>query len=59
MIAASRSYELDPVYDQGVDLVVTALRRPMPLERAMQPRETRHNLVCAGETVARAMLLGR
>lgn len=59
LVAASRSYELDPVYDRGVDLVVTALRRPMPLERAMQPRETRHNLVCAGETVARALLLGR
>lgn len=59
LIAASRAYELDPVYGQGVDLVVTALRRPMPLGRAVQPRETRHNLVCAGETVARAMLLGR
>lgn len=59
LVAASRSYELDPVYSRGVDLVVTALRRPMPLERAMQPRETRHNLVCAGETVARALLLGR
>lgn len=59
LVAASRSYELDAVYGQGVDLVVTALRRPMPLERAMQPRETRHNLVCAGETVARALLLGR
>ena len=59
LIAASRAYELDPVYTCGVDVVVTALRRPMPLDRAMQPRETRHNRVCAGETAARALLLGR
>lgn len=59
LIAASRAYELDAVYKRGVDVVVTALRRPMPLDRAMQSRETRHNLVCAGETAARALLLGR
>lgn len=50
---------LDAVYGQGVDLVLPVCRRPMPLDQALDPREAEANLVCAGETAARAYDLGR
>lgn len=58
-VAGGRADGLDAVYGQGVDLVLPVCRRPMGLELALDPREAEANLVCAGETAARAYDLGR
>ena len=57
-VVGGRAHSLRAVYDAGIDLVIPAVRRPMALERAMEPAEVRRNLVCAGETAVRAYLLG-
>lgn len=56
-VVGGRSADLSAAYREGMGLVVTATREPMPLERALDPAETRINLRCAGETVARAFIL--
>ncbi|MDY2776802.1 MAG: tRNA adenosine(34) deaminase TadA [Collinsella sp.] len=58
-VVGGRSYDLDPVYDAGVDLVLPILREPMGIDRAMRPDEAHRNLVCAGEAAIRAHLLSR
>ena len=58
-VVGGRADGLDAVYGQGVDLVLPVCRRPMGLELALDPREAEANLVCAGETAARAYDLGR
>ena len=58
-VVGGRADNLDAVYEQGVDLVLTICRKPMSLEVALDPREAEANLVCAGESVARAYDLGR
>lgn len=58
-VVGGRADNLDVVYGQGVDLVLPVCRRPMGLELALDPREAEANLVCAGETAARAYDLGR
>lgn len=58
-VVGGRADNLDAVYAQGVDLVLPVCRRPMGLELALDPREAEANLVCAGETAARAYDLGR
>ena len=58
-VVGGRAGNLDAVYGQGVDLVLPVCRKPMSLELALDPREAETNLVCAGETAARAYDLGR
>lgn len=58
-VVGGRADNLDAAYGQGVDLVLPVCRRPMDLELALDPREAEANLVCAGETAARAYDLGR
>lgn len=58
-VVGGRADNLDVVYEQGVDLVLPICRKPMSLELALDPREAEANLVCAGETAARAYDLGR
>ena len=58
-VVGGRADSLNAVYGQGVDLVLPVCRRPMGLELALDPREAEANLVCAGETAARAYDLGR
>lgn len=58
-VAGGRSMNLDAVYRAGVDAVLPVLRAPMPLDRALSAEETRRNLVCAGETVARMLSMRR
>ncbi|MBE6468812.1 MAG: glycerate kinase [Coriobacteriaceae bacterium] len=56
-VVGGRSEDAEAVYRAGVGLVITAVREPMGLERALEPEETRANLRCAGESAARAYLL--
>ena len=58
-VVGGRADSLDAVYGQGVDLVLPVCRRPMPLDQALDPQEATTNLICAGESVARAYDLGR
>ena len=58
-VVGGRADNLDVVYERGIDLVLPVCRRPMGLELALDPREAEANLVCAGETAARAYDLGR
>lgn len=58
-VVGGRADSLDAVREQGIDLVLPICRRPMDLELALDPREAEANLVCAGETAARAYDLGR
>lgn len=58
-VVGGRADNLDAVYGQGVDLVLPVCRRPMPLERALDSHEAEANLICAGESAARAYDLGR
>lgn len=58
-IVGGRADSLDAVYGQGVDLVLPVCRRPMGLDLALGVQETKANLICAGESVARAYDLGR
>lgn len=58
-VVGGRADSLDAVCGQGVDLVLPVCRRPMPLDQALDPQEATTNLICAGESVARAYDLGR
>ena len=58
-VVGGRADNLDAVYERGVDLVLPVCRRPMPLDRALDSHEAEANLVCAGESAARAYDLGR
>lgn len=57
-VVGGRSDDLDEVYRAGVKAVLPILRRPMPLEQAVTPEETRANLRAVGETVARMLASG-
>lgn len=56
-VVGGRADDLDAVYEQGVDLVLPIVRRPMDLSDALDPSQTRANLRAAGEAVVRAYLL--
>lgn len=58
-VVGGRADSLDAVYGQGIDLVLPICRKPMDLERALDSQEATTNLICAGESVARAYDLGR
>ena len=58
-VVGGRADSLDAVYEQGIDLVLPICRKPLSLEVALGPREAEANLICAGETAARAYDLGR
>ena len=58
-VVGGRADSLDAVYRQGIDLVLPVCRRPMPLERALDPQEATINLICAGEVAAQAYDLAR
>ena len=58
-VVGGRADNLDAVYEQGIDLVLPICRKPMDLERALDPQEAATNLICAGESAARAYDLGR
>lgn len=58
-VVGGRADNLDAVYGQGIDLVLPICRKPMDLERALDSQEATTNLICAGESVARAYDLGR
>lgn len=58
-VVGGRADNLDAVYGQGIDLVLPACRRPMPLDQTLDPQEATTNLICAGEAAARAYDLGR
>ncbi len=53
-VVGGRADNLDAVYEQGIDLVLPICRKPMDLERALDPQEATTNLICAGESAARA-----
>lgn len=53
-VVGGRADNLDAVYGQGVDLVLPICRKPMDLERAIDPKEAITNLICAGEAAAQA-----
>lgn len=56
-VVGGRADDLDAVYEQGVDLVLPIVRRPMDLSDALDPSQTRANLRAAGEAAIRAYLL--
>lgn len=56
-VVGGRADDLDAVYEQGIDLVLPIVRRPMDLSHALDPRQARANLRAAGEAVIRAYLL--
>lgn len=58
-VVGGRADNLDAVYEQGIDLVLPICRKPMDLERALDPQEAATNLICVGESAARAYDLGR
>lgn len=58
-VVGGRADNLDTVYEQGIDLVLPICRKPMNLERALDPQEAATNLICAGESAARAYDLAR
>ena len=58
-VVGGRADNLDAVYEQGIDLVLPICRKPMDLEQALDPQDATTNLICAGESVARAYDLGR
>lgn len=58
-VVGGRADNLDAVYGQGVDLVLPVCRKPMDLEQALDPQEATTNLICAGESAARAYDLAR
>ncbi len=58
-VVGGRADSLDAVYEQGIDLVLPICRKPMDLEQALDPQEATTNLICAGESAARAYDLGR
>ncbi len=58
-VVGGRADNLDAVCEQGIDLVLPICRKPMDLEQALDPQEATTNLICAGESAARAYDLGR
>ncbi|SCH34134.1 tRNA-specific adenosine deaminase [uncultured Collinsella sp.] len=56
-VVGGRADDLDAVYEQGVDLVLPIVRRPMDFSHALDPSQTRANLRAAGEAAIRAYLL--
>lgn len=58
-VVGGRADNLDAVYEQGIDLVLPICRKPMDLDQALNPQEAATNLICAGESAARAYDLGR
>lgn len=56
-VVGGRADDLDAVYEQGVDLVLPIVRRPMDFSHALDPSQTRANLRTAGEAAIRAYLL--
>ena len=56
-VVGSRAENLDDVYDAGIDLVIPLPLGPCSLDECMA--RTRDLLVIAGETAARAFLLGK
>lgn len=58
-VVGGRADNLDAVYEQGVDLVLTICRKPIGLELALDPQEAITNLICAGESAARSYDLAR
>lgn len=58
-VVGGRADNLDAVYEQGIDLVLPICRKPMPLDQALGVQEATTNLICVGESVARAYDLGR
>lgn len=58
-VVGGRADNLDAVYEQGIDLVLPICRKPMDLERALDPQEATTNLICAGESAAQSYDLGR
>lgn len=56
-VVGGQADDLDAVYEQGVDLVLPIVRRPMNLSDALDPSQARANLRAAGEAVIRAYLL--
>lgn len=56
-VVGGRADDLDAVYEQGVDLVLPIVSRPMDLSHALDPSQTRANLRTAGEAAIRAYLL--
>lgn len=58
-VVGGRADSLDAVYERGIDLVLPVCRKPMDLERALDPQEATANLICAGESAAQAYDLGR
>ena len=56
-VVGGRADDLDAVYEQGVDLVLPIVRRPMDLSHALDTSQTRANLRTAGEAAIRAYLL--
>lgn len=56
-VVGGQADDLDAVYEQGVDLVLPIVRRPMDLSHALDPSQTRANLRTAGEAAIRAYLL--
>ena len=56
-VVGGRADDLGAVYEQGVDLVLPIVRRPMDLSHALDPSQTRATLRAAGEAAIRAYLL--
>lgn len=56
-VCGGRADDLGEAYNQGIDIVLPIMRRPMALDEALAPQETRRNLIAAGETIARIALL--
>ncbi|WP_338082662.1 tRNA adenosine(34) deaminase TadA [Enorma massiliensis] len=56
-VVGGRADDLDAVCEQGIDLVLPIVRRPMDLSHALDPSQARANLRAAGEAVIRAYLL--
>ena len=52
-VCGARADDLDDIYRSGIDIALPILRAPMNLDQALTPEETKANLICAGETVAR------
>ena len=58
-VCGSRADDLSPAYEGGIDIALPILRKPMDLMRALTPEETKANLICAGETIARIAMQRR
>ena len=55
-VCGVRADDLGEVYAEGIDVALPILRRPMSLAEALNPAETRANLIAAGETAVRMVL---